>query len=159
MSGLRRYWRLFPADAAASGAAFEAAADKARFGRAARDHPGRLRPVAACALARLARSAVACPDRSARTTPGHTSTNRPDRDESGLQMVWISRLFLAEGNGSEYRAAILEHLNLLCPGGPSSAYIWAQGGAICQQQPLKPFLICRRLSSDSGHRRKDLRTG
>ena len=32
-------------------------------------------------------------------------------------MVWISRLFLAEGNGSEYRAAILEHLNLIAPAG------------------------------------------
>ena len=41
----------------------------------------------------------------------HTSTSRPGRDKSGLQMVWISRLFLVEGNGSEYRAAILEHLN------------------------------------------------
>jgi len=30
-------------------------------------------------------------------------------------MVWISRLFLAEGNGSEYRAAILEHPH--CPAG------------------------------------------
>src|SRR4029077_3516373 len=69
------------------------------------------------------------------------------RDESGLQMVWISRFFLAEGNGSEYRAAILEHLNPHCPGGPSSGYIWAQGGAICRQQLPKPFLIRRRLSS------------
>jgi hypothetical protein len=29
----------------------------------------------------------------------HTSKSRPDRDESGLQMVWISRLLLGEGNG------------------------------------------------------------
>ena len=35
----------------------------------------------------------------------------------------------------------------LCPGRPSSAYIWAQGGAICRQQLPKPFLIRRRLSS------------
>jgi len=62
-------------------------------------------------------------------------------------MVWISRFFLAEGNAPEYRAARLDHLNPHCPGGPSSASIWAQGGAICRQQLPKPFLIRRRLSS------------
>ena len=35
----------------------------------------------------------------------------------------------------------------LCPGRPSSAYIWALGGAICRQQLPKPFLISRQLST------------
>src|SRR5580704_3889294 len=35
----------------------------------------------------------------------------------------------------------------LCPGRPSSAYVWAQGGAIWRQQLPKSFLIRRRRSS------------